>query len=381
MHRKETTIVFYQDYFNDVFTTLTSDEIDLFYKLLDEASKQFAGTYTKEFHIELTSLPKNYEKVIRRLRTMIMVVNYHKKNVVLEREDINLLRRTRFNKDKLYFSLEKEILKPYMEHREEFDHVFVKIEWALKSKYSKFLYRILSEHKEEEYEIHYEVLLMLLNLSDPKYLAGRAYGVFNRDVLKKCVEELNEWSDLHIEHYPIRNKKDNKVVDKVVFEIHKQEPKNHEQELSEQEEMELAISQRIEDKANKQFEISSKWQNIIDKSSYINTIIKRMNREDIEAEIRLERWLDYAKDEFRPNHNQPALLCIDPHLKKEIITLTNDFGLYDVIQQKTVTKKPSVTLKRLNSWLERGADVEFKTFGMINDDYLVSYINLLPYQM
>lgn len=378
MHRKETSVVFYQDYFNDVFTTLESDEINLFYFLLEKASEEFSGTYTKEFSISINDLPSNYEKNIRRLRTMIMVVNYHHSNMVTEREDINLLRRTRFTKDKLYYSVEKEILKPFMEHRKEFDHVFVKIEWALKSKYSKFLYRLLREHIGVEYKIHYEILLMLINLSDPKYLAGRAFNVFNRDVLKKCVEELNEWSDIHVTYYPIKNKKDPKIIDKIVFESHIQEPKIHDRELSEQEEMDIAISKRIEDKANIQFNKMCSYQNINDKSAYLNSIIQKLNRDDIEAEIRIERWLQYAKQEFRPNTNQPAVLCIDPFLKKEMITITNNFGLYDILHKRNICTKPSSTLKKLNLWFKNGAEIEFKQIGMIYDDFTIAYINLIP---
>ena len=379
MHRKETSVVFYQDYLKDVFTTLETQEINLFYELLEVASHQFNGTYTKEFHIELNKLPWNHEKILRKLRSTIMVVNYHKGLEVSEREDINLLRRTKFTKKNLYFSLEKEILKPYMEHRKEFDHVFVKIDWAMKSKYSKFLYRILSEHVGITYEIHYEVLLMLLNLSDPKYLAGRAWPVFNRDVLRKCVEEVTEWSDIKVEYYPIKNKKDKKIVEKIAFEVHSQEPKPHKRELSDREEMDILVSQRIEQKAIKSYDEASNRKRIIDKSAYINSIIQKYDREDMEAEIRLDKWLEYAKEEFEPDTDQPAMLCFDPHHKKEIYVIDNGYGIVDFINKKQITRKPSVTLKKLNLWLERDVDIEFRTLGKIYDDYLVSYINLLPY--
>lgn len=378
MHRPETSIVFYEDYSKDVFTTLSTEEINLFYELLEVASQQFLGTYVKEYSIPLKKLPPHYEKTIRKLRTMIMVVNYHDNNTVSSREDINLIRKVKITKDTLYFSLEKEILKPYIEHRKEFDHVFVKIDWALKSKYSKFLYRILTEHRESEYTIHYEMLLMLMNLANPKYLAARAYSVFNRDVLRKCVEELCEWSDLRVEYYPVKNKKDKNVVEKITFEVHSQEPKEHQQELSEQEEMDILISQLIEEKAVKEYERAATYSNIVDKSAYINSIIRRYDREDIEAEIRLTRWLDYAKDEFRPTNNQPSLLCIDPYGKKEMITIDNEFGLVDIINKRQLAKKPSTTLKKINGWLEKGADIEFKALGRIYKEYLVSYVNLLP---
>ena len=379
MHRKETSVVFYEDYTKDIFTTLTTEEINLFYELLEVASQQFLGTYTKQFTISLDKLPHNYEKIIKKLRSMIMVINYHKDNELIEREDINLLRKIKITKDTLYFSLEKEILNPYIEYRNEFDHVFVKIDWAMKSKYSKFLYRILTEHRGKEYTIHYEMLLMLMNLTNPKYLAARSYPVFNRDVLKKCVEEINEWSDLKVSYYPVKSKDEKKTVEQITFEIHTQEPKVHAQELSEQEEMDILVSQLIEEKAIAQYEKSKQYSNIVDKSAYINSIIRKYDREDIEAEIRLKRWLEYAKEEFRPDTNQPAVLCIDPFGKREMITVTNDYGLFDIITHRQIARKPSTSLKKINGWIEKGAmDVEFKTLGRIYDDYLVSYINLLP---
>ena len=378
MHRKETSVVFYEDYSKDIFTTLSTEEINLFYELLEVAAQQFLGSYAKEFSIKIKKLPLQFEKIIRRLRTMIMVVNYHNNKTITSREDINLIRKVKITQNTLYFNLEKEILKPYIEHRKEFDHVFVKIDWALKSKYSKFLYRILTEHRETKYSIHYEMLLMLMNLSDPKYLAARAYNVFNRDVLKKCVDELNEWSDLRIEYYPVKNKKEKKIVEKIVFEVTTQEPKEHQKELSEQEEMDINISQLIEHKAIKEYERVAKYSHIMDKSAYINSIIRKYDRDDIAAEIRINRWLDYTKTEFRPLTDQPALLCIDPYNKKEMITIDNAFGLVDIINHKQISKKPSITLKKLNNWLEQGADIEFKALGRIYEDYLISYVNLTP---
>lgn len=378
MHRKETSVVFYEDYSKDIFTTLSTEEINLFYELLEVAAQQFLGSYAKEFSIKIKKLPLQFEKIIRRLRTMIMVVNYHNNKTITSREDINLIRKVKITQNTLYFNLEKEILKPYIEHRKEFDHVFVKIDWALKSKYSKFLYRILTEHRETKYSIHYEMLLMLMNLSDPKYLAARAYNVFNRDVLKKCVDELNEWSDLRIEYYPIKDKKEKKIVEKIVFEVTTQEPKEHQKELSEQEEMDITISQLIEHKAIKEYERVAKYSHIVDKSAYINSIIRKYDRDDIAAEIRINRWIDYTKTEFRPLTDQPALLCIDPYNKKEMITIDNAFGLVDIINHKQISKKPSITLKKLNNWLEQGADIEFKALGRIYEDYLISYVNLTP---
>lgn len=378
MHRKETSVVFYEDYSKDIFTTLSTEEINLFYELLEVAAQQFLGSYAKEFSIKIKKLPLQFEKIIRRLRTMIMVVNYHNNKTITSREDINLIRKVKITQNTLYFNLEKEILKPYIEHRKEFDHVFIKIDWALKSKYSKFLYRILTEHRETKYSIHYEMLLMLMNLSDPKYLAARAYNVFNRDVLKKCVDELNEWSDLRIEYYPIKNKKEKKIVEKIVFEVTTQEPKEHQKELSEQEEMDINISQLIEHKAIKEYERVAKYSHIIDKSAYINSIIRKYDRDDIAAEIRINRWIEYTKTEFRPLTDQPALLCIDPYNKKEMITIDNSFGLVDIINHKQISKKPSITLKKLNNWLEQGADIEFKALGRIYEDYLISYVNLTP---
>ena len=53
MHRKETSVVFYEDYSKDIFTTLSTEEINLFYELLEVAAQQFLGSYAKEFSIKI----------------------------------------------------------------------------------------------------------------------------------------------------------------------------------------------------------------------------------------------------------------------------------------------------------------------------------------
>ena len=379
LHEADVSVVFFENYSKDVFTTLSTDEINLFYHLLDVAVKNFSGSYHTQFFCATDDMPPDYEITLKKLRSMIMVVNYHDTGVVVEKEDVNLLRRIRFSSDGIYFSFEQEILKAYLEKRTDFDNVFVKIDYALKSKYSKFLYRVLTKYKDSSHTMHYELLLMLMNLSDPKYLAARAYNVFNRDVLKKCVDELNETSDLHILYYPVKNKIDKKIVECITFEIASQIPKKQNIELSEQEEMSIRISQLIEEKAIEQYENAKKYSSIIDKSAYINAIIRKYNREDVEAEIRLKNWLEYTKIEFKPDTDQPALLCIDPYGKNEIITITNDYGLYDMTNNRNLSKKPSSTLKKINNWIKKDEiEIEFKTLGRIYDDYLVSYVNLMP---
>ena len=142
--------------------------------------------------------------------------------------------------------------------------------------------------------------------------------------------------------------------------------------------MDITISQLIEHKAIKEYERVAKYSHIVDKSAYINSIIRKYDRDDIAAEIRINRWIEYTKTEFRPLTDQPALLCIDPYNKKEMITIDNAFGLVDIINHKQISKKPSITLKKLNNWLEQGADIEFKALGRIYEDYLISYVNLTP---
>ena len=45
MHTKTSSVVFYENYANDTFTILTSQEIDIYYKFLEIAAKQFQGHY------------------------------------------------------------------------------------------------------------------------------------------------------------------------------------------------------------------------------------------------------------------------------------------------------------------------------------------------
>ena len=57
---------------------------------------------------------------------------------------------------------------------------------------------------------------------------------------------------------------------------------------------------------------------------------------------------------------------------------TEILSLRIIKADKQISKKPSITLKKLNNWLEQGADIEFKALGRIYEDYLISYVNLTP---
>ena len=60
MYRKETSVVFYEDYSKDIFTTLSTEEINLFYELLEVAAQQFLGSYAKEFSIKIKKFATSY---------------------------------------------------------------------------------------------------------------------------------------------------------------------------------------------------------------------------------------------------------------------------------------------------------------------------------
>lgn len=374
MHRANSSIIFYDDYYKNVYTTLTDQEINIFYVLLENAAIEKSDMYS----IDLETMPRGSEQIIKKLRTMIMAVIRIDGSTVKEIEDINLISRSKIRDGVLYYFIESDILEPYINHRNEFDHIFIKISSALKSKYSRFLYRILTEHRGTEFKVHYEVLMLLLNLNDPKYLGSRSYRVFERDILSKAVEDINAFTDLKVTYYKIRDRSNHAKVDKYVFESHTQINTLNTSKLSESEKLDIEISERINHKVSSQLNIAMQKSRITDKNAYVQRLIDKVDREDISAEIRLDKWLEYIKKEFKPNSNQPSILCIDPHGKKEFFSLTNDYALYDLINQKCIAVKPKRTMKKINEWLTHGAEISFKSIGKIYDDLLISYINLQP---
>lgn len=374
MHRKETSVIFYQDYFKNIFALLPTQEIDLFYKLLEIAAKQFNGTYTKEFHISINQLPKDYENLIKHLRSIVMVVNVHKGSKIIEKEDINLIRRTKFTDTTFYFGIEKEILKTFMLHRKEFDYIFVKTDWMLTSKYSKFLYRILSEHIGLKFEITYEMLIMLLNLTEPKYLTEKSWGVFNREILSKSVDELNEWSDITIEYKIKKNKKNSNIVDKIIFEIHSQTPKPNDT-IEEKVKFDKLVLERMIEKATKNYNVEIHKKEILDKNLYINSIIEEFDRDEIAAELMIGEWIEYIKKEFSPNITTPSLMCLYPTNTNNIYVIDNEYGLVNLIEKNHITRKPTVTLKKINNWLANDMTINFRTFKNIYEMYAISYVN------
>jgi len=364
-----TSLVFYDSYSTDEFTTLSDYELDFYYELLEITENSGNDDF---FEVVIANLPENWEKTIKKLRSTIVVINFD--NL---KQDFNLISSIKISPSHLYFKIDNFFIDLFLNYRKKFDNFFIKVDWALQSKFSKFLYRILVNNRNSQYCVKYEILLVLLNLHESKYFAGRSFSTFEREVLKKSINELNKFSDLLVSYEVIRDEHDEKIINDIVFTIETQEVKASNFTLSEQEELYLAVSKRIEEKANLALKEIERNKKITNKRAYLNAIIKNFERKEIEAEIRITNWLNKTKDFFVLETDQPSLLFL--HIENnedDWITIRNDLCLLNLTKNKLITKKPSRTLKLLNDLLsDDKVDVEFKQIGRIYDECLISYVN------
>ena len=68
-----TSLVFYDSYSTDEFTTLSDYELDFYYELLEITENSGNDDF---FEVVIANLPENWEKTIKKLRSTIVVINF-----------------------------------------------------------------------------------------------------------------------------------------------------------------------------------------------------------------------------------------------------------------------------------------------------------------
>ena len=85
----------------------------------------------------------------------------------------------------------------------------------LTSKYSYFMFLYLTQNAfRSTWEISIDELRQILSCEDELY---KEYKYFNQRILKQCLQEVNDKTDIQYEYTPVRN---GRCVDKIKFSIH-----------------------------------------------------------------------------------------------------------------------------------------------------------------
>lgn len=135
-----------------------------------------------------------------------------------------------------------DVLKPHLlNQRENFVAYLFENVLVMKSKYSKYLYRLL---KTFAYMGEYETSLIVLkdSLQCSEDYSGR-YDNFRKYVLDKAMEEINQYTDLKVSYKPIRV---GRSIQKIHFTI---KPKERDEEVRAMLERGIVLN-RIENEKN-----------------------------------------------------------------------------------------------------------------------------------
>ncbi len=175
------------------------------YKISVQVLKELTGTKRKDIYSAIK------EAVSRLLKRTILIETEN------DFEAFNLISYAKYKKGEGYFiiSIDKH-LKPYLlKLKEKFTSVSLAYIFRLRSVYSIRLYELLKQYEDTSYRIdEVSTLKEMLGIEKNEYKDWRN---FERIVLKKAVQEINEKTDLEVSY---KKKKTGRKITHIEFEIH-----------------------------------------------------------------------------------------------------------------------------------------------------------------
>lgn len=158
----------------------------------------FIGKYNRNQY-------KDFMYQLEELSNIKMVVNSLNKNKDEE------MRITRFIGDIVYskkngkktikVAISNYIAQRYMNNKSYFSKMFLKIQFSLKSKYSKLLYELMKDYEGISKTIELESIYDLLNVTEQKQ---RNWSIFRANILDKSIKEINTMTDIEVSYTTIK---------------------------------------------------------------------------------------------------------------------------------------------------------------------------------
>ena len=241
-----TQVVFFKDDDSNAMASLTSIQMDMlnliFYKSREYFIKEnIELTEFIPFEIDLKTFSKEFGKYqksefstlikqLDELSNVKVVINALRKNKNMETTFTRFIHKLTVSKHKnnvrkkVRLVLDGEICKMIFDVKKLFTKFYLKIQFSMKSKYSKLLYEILKDYQGVNTKtIDFELLLGLLNV-DFENTNNGTWALFNQNIIKKAVKEINEKSDIYVSYEPIKERINGKrlQVTKIKFDIDKQ---------------------------------------------------------------------------------------------------------------------------------------------------------------
>ena len=362
-----TQTVFFKNDEQNAITTLTATQMDMFNLIFYKSKEYFIKnkielTEFVPFELDLITFSKEFGKYksgdypdlikqLNQLSDVKVVINALGKNKDMKTtftrfiHKLTVSRHKHNNKKKVRLVLDGDICQMVFEVKKLFTKFYLKIQFSMNSKYSKLLYELLKDYQGIKTKIiEYDLLIGLLNVDFENTKNGQ-WALFNQNILKKAVNEINEKSDIKVSYEPIKEKLpgQRKQVTKIKFTITKQ-PESRLQQLGLIEEPITSLPFYNKSKAKLDNLVKNGYK-VIDEDMWIETDIKK-NEERYDAEVLIDKWLKET-DQEEQNDIYKILAdnldnCEDP------MVIMEDYKIIGIFSKDSFTRNPIESIEKLN---------------------------------
>jgi len=263
---------------------------------------------------------------------------------------ISVSRHSEDKRKKVRLVLDGDICKMIFDVKKLFTKFYLKIQFSMVSKYSKLLYELLKDYSGiKTTTIDYELLIALLNVDYENTNNGK-WAMFNQNILRNAVKEINEKSDIEVSYEPIKEKpsKNKRLqVTKIKFNIEKQsEERLQELGLIQPSIVTLPFYNKSKAKLDK---LVKGGYNVVDEEMWIETDIKK-NEESYSFEEKLDNWTSKVEQEMKNKILQAVAEkiedCYDPAV------CIRDYRLVGVFSNEIFTRNAKETAAIINETVD-----------------------------
>ena len=279
-----------------------------------------------------------------------MVINSLGKNKEIEEltitkflQEIKISKHKKTEIKKVKITMSNTLINTFLQTDRFFAKMFLMIQMKMSSKYSKLLYELLKDYEGiKKITFNYHTLLDLLNVTNE---SQKKWMMFNQNILKKSIMEINEKSDIFIKSTAIKEKENGErlQVTKIKFFIEKQDDSKLKELGLIQESI---INNKFYNKSKSKLDKLVKGgYKVIDEEMWIGTDIKK-NEKYYESEIRIDKWLKETSNTDK-NFIYETIAksiedCEDPMIVIE------DYKILGLFSKYAFTKNPLETIELLN---------------------------------
>jgi len=360
------TIFFKNDECN-AFTKLTATQMDMFNLLFYKSREHFIKNQTEigefipfemdlmDFSKELNKYSHNdYKSMVDQLVELMdikVVINALGKNKEMKTTFTKFIHKISISKHKNRLNkkarivLDGEICQMVFDVKKLFTKFYLKIQFSMCSKYSKLLYELLKDYEGVKTKIiQFDLLLGLMNV-DHEGTRNGEWALFNQNILKKAVKEINKKSDIFVECEGIKEKLEGKrkQVTQIKFVIRKQpESRLRKLGLIEESITSHKLYKKSKGKLNK---LIKKGYKVVDEEMWVKTDIKK-NSERYESEKRIDTWLKETEKEEQNNLYELLARSLDDC--EDPIVSIEDYLIRGVFSKDAFSRNPVETIELLN---------------------------------